>query len=450
MLLPLSLFGLFALGWTTNPSPSQVHLSYHGKPDEMVVTWITFEKVDTEKSYVLYGTDWHNLTEKAIPYHVHSFIVPGVDEIERWVYRTKLTGLKERTRYYYRAGNDYKLSNMFNFKSFAEDMTNFTVCIYGDLGLENGVSTDAVISAAQEGQFDLIIHIGDLAYDMHSEKGTIGDKFFDKITPISAFIPYMTVAGNHEHKHDFEHYKSRLTMPHNGAGVHDNQFYSFNLGQVHFIGLSSEYYGYDHVEHIKKQYRWLEKDLTENTKPWIIAYMHRPYYCSNRNGKKSDCTGEDNEYIRVGDGDVPGLEKIFNEQGVDICLWGHKHFYERLFPVYNNQTFYQMLNVYRNTETPTYIVTGCAGNREKHAFYSDYIPSYSAVRSEEYGYMVMKVFNSTHIHVRQMSAESGKFVDDLWITKTEGYRPGVKNAPVYGRKIDKERLRQINEDSDWD
>uniref|UniRef100_A0A1I7YKF4 Purple acid phosphatase n=1 Tax=Steinernema glaseri TaxID=37863 RepID=A0A1I7YKF4_9BILA len=447
MLLLLSVVALSALGWAANPDPSQVHLSYHGKPDEMVVTWVTFEEIDKE-SYVFYGTDPKKLSHKVTPYDIHSFKVIGNDEIERWVYRTRLTGLTEKTRYYYRAGNEYKMSNMYNFKSLAEDMTNFTVCIYGDLGLENGVSTEAIIDAAQDGQFDLIIHIGDLAYDLHSEKGKIGDQFFDKIVPISAFVPYMTVAGNHEHKHDFEHYKRRLTMPHNGVGIHDNQFYSFDLGDVHFVGLSSEYYGYDWTEHIKEQYEWLKKDLSLTTKPWIIAYMHRPFYCSNRNGKKSDCHGEDNEYIRVGSEDVPGLEKLFNEKGVDICFWGHKHFYERLFPVYDNRSFYQSLNVYYNTQTPTYIVNGCAGNREDHALFDATATPYSAVRSEEYGYTVMKIHNATHIHLQQIAAQKGTFVDNLWITKAPGYRPGVKNVPIPSRVIDKEALRKINEEND--
>ncbi|TKR69621.1 hypothetical protein L596_021760 [Steinernema carpocapsae] len=448
-LLFLSLFAFVGLGWAKPIyDPVQVHLSYHGNSDEMVVTWITMSKVDRD-SYVVYGEDYTNLTMKATPYHIHHFKVEGIDEIERWVYKTTLTGLKERTIYYYRAGNDYKLSAVYNFKSLAKDMKEYTVCIYGDLGLKNGVSTDAVIEDAQDGKFDLIIHIGDIAYSMHSDKGRIGDKFFEKIVPISAFVPYMTVAGNHEHKYKFKHYKSRLTMPSNGVDIHDNQFYSFDLGDVHYIGLSSEYYGYNWIEHIKKQYAWLKKDLEANTKPWIITYLHRPYYCSNRDGHKSDCTGEDNEYIRVGDGEIPGFEKLFNEKGVDITFWGHKHFYERLFPVYNNQTFYQPLNVYYNAQTPVYVITGCAGNRENHALFNDYIVPYSAIRSEDYGYMIMKVHNGTHIHLTQMGAEKGNIVDDLWVTKEAGYRPGVKNAPVTGRKIDKELLRQINDKQDW-
>uniref|UniRef100_A0A1I7YQS9 Metallophos_C domain-containing protein n=1 Tax=Steinernema glaseri TaxID=37863 RepID=A0A1I7YQS9_9BILA len=119
----------------------------------------------------------------------------------------------------------------------------------------------------------------------------------------------------------------------------------FDLGDVHFVGLSSEYYGYDWTEHIKEQYEWLKKDLSS-------------------------------------------------------------------------------LNVYYNTQTPTYIVNGCAGNREDHALFDATATPYSAVRSEEYGYMVMKIHNATHIHLQQIAAEKGTFVDNLWITKAPGYRPG--------------------------
>ena len=72
------------------------------------------------------------------------------------------------------------------------------------------------------------------------------------------------------------------------SGEINNYFYSFDVGPVHVIGFSSEFYFF--VEYgwaqIAAQYQWLENDLKEANKPenravrpWIVTMAHRPMYC---------------------------------------------------------------------------------------------------------------------------------------------------------------------------
>ena len=61
--------------------------------------------------------------------------------------------------------------------------------------------------------YDMILHIGDFAYDMFNENGERGDEFMRQIEPIAAYVPYMTCPGNHEYAYNFSHYKFRFTMP---------------------------------------------------------------------------------------------------------------------------------------------------------------------------------------------------------------------------------------------
>ena len=59
---------------------------------------------------------------------------------------------------------------------------------------------------------------------------------------------------------NFSHYVNRFSMP---GGSGDGMFYSFNVGPVHFVSFSSEYYYYIYYgwKQIVRQYEWLEKDL---------------------------------------------------------------------------------------------------------------------------------------------------------------------------------------------
>lgn len=52
-------------------------------------------------------------------------------------------------------------------------------------------------------------------------------------------------------------------------GGTENLMYSFNLGPVHFIALSTEAYYFLRygIKTLVKQYEWLEADLIEATKP---------------------------------------------------------------------------------------------------------------------------------------------------------------------------------------
>lgn len=53
---------------------------------------------------------------------------------------------------------------------------------------------------AQRGHFDVILHVGDFAYDMDTNNALVGDEFMRQIQPLAALLPYMTCPGNHESK----------------------------------------------------------------------------------------------------------------------------------------------------------------------------------------------------------------------------------------------------------
>ena len=86
----------------------------------------------------------------------------------------------------------------------------------------------------------------------------------------------------------------------------ESLYYSFDVGPVHFVVVSTEFYYF--LNYGKKlvamQYEWVVDDLKaadspENRKkrPWVVMLGHRPMYCSTDDG--DDCTNRDT-YTRVG------------------------------------------------------------------------------------------------------------------------------------------------------
>lgn len=173
-------------------------------------------------------------------------------------------------------------------------------------------------------------------------------------------------------------------------GNTESLYYSFNMGPVHFIAISTELYYFLNygIKPLANQYEWLVNDLHEANKPenraqrpFIVTFGHRPMYCSNADDRS--CKNE-TTLIRTG---LPithlyGLEDLFLDNGVDVTIWAHQHSYERLWPIYN----YEVKNgsydePYRNAKAPVHIITGSAGCKEEHASFVKDPPAWSAFRS---------------------------------------------------------------------
>lgn len=104
-------------------------------------------------------------------------------------------------------------------------------------------------------------------------------------------------------------------MPDNGNGVF---WYSYNMGNVHTVMLSSEH----DLSPNSEQYQWLEKDLTlvnRTMTPWLIVESHRPMY------NIEDIPAN----TKVGIGMRREFENLLAEHNVDLFLSGHYHSYMR-------------------------------------------------------------------------------------------------------------------------
>lgn len=401
--------------------PEQIHLAYGDNPTQMTITWVTPNEVN--ESLCAYGYSNVQMLERGRP---SVFVDGGSQKRNIFIHRITLNLLMPGKKYWYRVGSWLGWSDKLSFTAMpAGTDWSPTFAVYGDMGNVNGRAMARLQQEAQDGYFDAVLHVGDMAYNMDTDNARVGDAFMNQIQQIAAYVPYMTAVGNHEQEYNFSNYKNRFTMP---GEKTQGMFYSIDIGPVHFVMFSSEFYYFVQYgwTQIVEQYRWLEKDLAKanepenrQKRPWIITMCHRPLYCSNSNDPEH-CPNVEN-IIRIG---LPilkaySIEDLLYKYGVDVHFQAHEHSYERMWPVYNLTVCNSSTsNPYLNPRAPIHIVTGSAGCQELVDPFEPIPHPWSAYHSMDYGFTRMKVYNSTHLYMEQTSDDQmGKVIDSMMIIK---------------------------------
>ncbi|PVD25439.1 hypothetical protein C0Q70_13095 [Pomacea canaliculata] len=410
-----------------NVPPEQVHLSYTGNSTEMVVTWVTQDTTST--STVMYGLSDLNLTASG---SMTTFVDGGSQHRKLYIHRVTLTGLLPGHKYAPLALCDVLASGILYHRLLLEILSGHLIpricrrhramkdgsdwspkmMVYGDMGSRNDRALPYLQHNAHTGHFDAVLHVGDFAYDMHDNNARVGDDFMRQIEPIAAYVPYMTCVGNHEYAY-------------------------WNIGPAHIISFNTEvyYYQYATTHNIKRQYDWLEADLKEANqpanraaRPWIITMGHRPMYCSNDDDDEM-CRNPANP-IRNGIAAFwPNLEDLFYKYGVDVEFYAHEHSYERLLPVYKGKVTQKTLfEPYTNPRSPVHIITGSAGDKEGQEKFLHHPAAWSAFRSDDYGFTVMDIVNSTHLTLQQVSSDKNGHVIDSIVLIKDKHGAGLYNC----------------------
>jgi hypothetical protein len=290
------------------------------------------------RSVVGYGTEEKNLNMRM------------EDRQLTFEHKVTLTGLNTRTKYYYSigggAGDTLQKGSDNYFVTFPEPGTegSYRIGVFGDCG-NNSTNQrsvrDQVIKYLDNKPMDAWILLGDNAYSSGTDP-EFQEKFFNIYKDdLLKKYPLFPSPGNHDYNdfyqykataqstHDIAYYQN-FSMPANGeaGGVASGTqaFYSFDIGNVHFLSLDS--YGKEDTstriyDTLGAQVQWIKKDLEafHNTKRgWVVAYWHHPPYTmgSHNSDKERDLVRIRENFIRI-------LERY----GVDLILCGHSHLYER-------------------------------------------------------------------------------------------------------------------------
>lgn len=436
----------------------QIHLSLGSNSRELYATWMTRERVETSKLKYFMTHSGIDGPEKVVQATLFETVITEKNSKRTLhTYRAKMKDLSPGLAYKYWIVND---NNNLSFESqkrtiSIENLTNpnqeISIAFYGDLGLANGTKT---ISRLREdlsnAAYKMIIHNGDFAYNLDTQHGAYGDMFMRLMEPIVSQVPYQTSVGNHELAENFTHYDARFTMINSGGtddGQMNNFYYSFNVGPIHFVSFSTEFYYFvesSGLPVLHAQYEWLKRDLSfassleqRKLRPWIIVFGHRPMYCSSDAPSEKSCHDDcavNLNLIRRGFAGAFGLEGLFYKFGVDIELYSHEHNYERFLPIYDKQVYRGTDDdddSYYNPLAPVHITSGAAGSNEGLDLFKDQPKPGSVKRiDKKLGYLRIKA-TRCRIYFQQVSSEEGgKILDSFVVSKTRQNFP-TKTEELY-------------------
>ncbi len=337
-------------------------------------------------------------------------------------YTAQLTGLSPGTTYYYRAGSpSYGWSPIYHFATAPEGQKAFTFLAVADMGTT--VNASATLRRMANQSFAFVLHPGDISYaGANQANWTV---WFTMTTPVAANQSYMVVPGNHENGslQEKEMFRDRFAMP--WAGPVDlgytGPYYSFNYSNAHFIGLSVDtpHQSYPSSTNWDPlQTRWLEQDLraaaNDTLHPWIIVYLHFPLFSSTYsvNGTHGGSMGSWLLGRQV-------WGALFDEYHISLVITGHKHNYERTYPVWSNGAVANTSRrTYDDPKAPIYVVTGGGGEALQPR--GPVVQPWSAVRAKTNEFIAVTIESGTLKFVA-ISSWTGALLDNVTIVKRGGF-----------------------------
>jgi predicted phosphodiesterase len=146
------------------------------------------------------------------------------------------------------------------------------------------------------------------------------DNFFPNGHQLMSRVPLYPVLGNHEQ--DSPYYYQYIVAP------KPEYYYTFNYGNAQFFMIDTN----RDVAEGSEQYEWLEWELAKSTATWKIAIHHHPPYSSD-----SDDHGDAFKSLSTLGTKARNLVPLYEQYGLDFCLFGHTHLYERSWPIKENR-----------------------------------------------------------------------------------------------------------------
>ena len=224
----------------------------------------------------------------------------------------------------------------------------------GDWGCNN--NTRETVKNINNHRKSTILGLGDNSYQ------NTATCWYDIIRPLDGDADPSNVKrvkitiGNHETSPSslLNSYKSHFHL--------NKLYYSVEREYVHILSMNSEDSDRSNVN--SAQYQFVKTDLENahnnpNIK-WIIVMAHAPFFSSPNGCSASSCKGSES-FTRA-------YQTLFEQNKVDMVLFGHVHNYQRMFPLTFNSNnplnpikASSELKNYTDPAGPIYAIVGTGG-----------------------------------------------------------------------------------------
>jgi hypothetical protein len=262
---------------------------------------------------------------------------------------------------------------------------------------------------------------------------TVWESYFDMLAEAySTRIPQCSNAGNHE----LQALAAGLTFiggPDDGGeggaalqalaplpepATPRAAWYSFNMGLVHVVGLSTEQPFWEGTP----QHTWLAADLAavnRSVTPWVVLAGHRPAYISSTDTARASGDGNISALMRA------HLEPLMWAGRVNLALYGHNHAVQRMSAAYAGRVVQASVpatldgqpgRLQADPQATVHYVVGNGGA----GFTRDQQqppPEWCEWVTYQFGLGLLTVHNASHLQWRVLEGEGGSVIDNLWIVR---------------------------------
>jgi acid phosphatase type 7 len=341
------------------------------------------------------------------PISIKQCLVKG----KRTLHEVSLDNLKAETNYFYRVvsvtedGKEW-ISPTSTFKTAVKDSSALMFALIGDTQRNNDTpwAWGKIAEKVYQDRPNFVVHVGDLV-DKGLKKTDWTEHFFPYGHILMNRVPVYPVLGNHEQ--DSHLYYDYIVAP------APEYYYTFTYGNVQFFMIDSN----RDLHEGSEQYNWLEWELSKSTAMWKIAMHHHPPYTSDNN----DYGDTDKQLSNLGS-KSRNLVPLYDKYGLDFCLYGHTHLYERSWPMTNDRI---------NTKDGViYINSGGAGG-----YIEDFAPTRSWFTTElqaVHHYCTFNIYQDQLIF--KAIDHEGRLIDAFQMEKNKDKLKIVKMPP--GVKIE--------------
>ena len=269
------------------------------------------------------------------------------DGEENFQYIASVENLLPNSNYEYRIVDGEQATDFFALKTSDK---KFKAIIFPDSQSAdyNVWGNVAKIAFEKNPDANFFVNVGDIVDN--GEDSSQWRAWFNQISAQMKILPFAPVMGNHEtYNRNWKvrepvAYLNYFAVPDNGFENFSRRFYSFDFGEAHFVILDSQW---DELgkEIIEVQKNWLREDISQTTKTWKIAFIHKDVLQYRINGRPERQEG----FSDVGENFMP----LFEELNFDAVFTAHLHTYRNRGKLKNFQA----------DDTGTlYILTGLSGD----------------------------------------------------------------------------------------